>query len=521
MDIERKRMKIRGTKGNAGTQITVEEDFIVPDSLGDMEEIIAHKEELIAESVKVTTDKVQIRGKLNFAILYRSPEESRNIHSMEGDIGFEESVNMDGAKEGEICDFQCEIEDINIHPIHSRKVCVRAVLRLSVSKNETTDREVVSEIRGEANIRTKRQTVEYADAVVEKHDIFRVRDEIELERSKPNIREILWTHIDLRGAETRAMEGKLSLQGELLVFVLYRPEDEGSPLQWLESTLPFSGLLDVEGADPSLIANVRVRPVTGELAVKPDYDGEQRVIGVDVILELPMKMYREKRAEILKDAYSLNKKLILKKEPVTYDTILLKNGSRCKVSHKLKVDGAKGSILQICHGEGKVSIDDISMVDQGLEIEGVLKVMILYASSEDQSPLASAEGVIPFRHTIDIPGISENCSWELNHCVEQMSAMMVSGGEIQVKAVILLDAFVCQEAGAEVVMDVKEEAFPAEEMEAMPGMIGYQVKDGEELWDIAKRYGTTEENICQLNDIGADQIRPGDRILLVKEVNVI
>jgi len=518
MELERKRISTCGDRGRAETQMTVEEDFIVPDILGDMEEIIAHKQDVVIENVKVAAEKVLVRGKLTFAILYSSPEESKNIHSMEGAISFEESIHMEGAKEGENCDVRWTIEDINIHPIHSRKICVKAILQFAVSQNEHMEREAVGEVRLEPGVQTKKKKMDYAEPVVLKHEIFRVKDEIEIDRNKPNIREILWNHINIRSSEARVLEGKISVQGELLVFVLYRPEDDDAPLQWMESTLPFSGVIDLLGADPALIPNISIVPLTAELTVKPDYDGEQRIVGVDAVLEIPMKMFQEKQVELLEDAYSLRKQLQPRTERMRFERILMKNASRCKVADKLKIDEAKGRILQICHGEGSVSIDDVNIVEQGIEIEGVLKVMILYAASEDRHPLAMVEGVIPFHHKIDIPGITRDSYFELNQCVEQMNAIMVSGEEIQVKAVILLDAFVVNEESADVIMDLKEEPLDTASLERIPGMIGYQVKDDDDLWSIAKRYRTTVAGICEMNELKSEQVRTGDRLLLIKEV---
>lgn len=47
------------------------------------------------------------------------------------------------------------------------------------------------------------------------------------------------------------------------------------------------------------------------IEVKPDPDGEERILQVDVVLELNMKMYREEEHELLLDAYSPHKECVL------------------------------------------------------------------------------------------------------------------------------------------------------------------------------------------------------------------
>ena len=55
------------------------------------------------------------------------------------------------------------------------------------------------------------------------------------------------------------------------------------------------------------------------------------------------------------------------------------------------------------------------------------------------------------------------------------------------------------------------------EVEKRPGVIGYIVKDGDDLWSLAKRFNTTMEGICQVNELPDEKLKVGDRILIFKE----
>ena len=56
-----------------------------------------------------------------------------------------------------------------------------------------------------------------------------------------------------------------------------------------------------------------------------------------------------------------------------------------------------------------------------------------------------------------------------------------------------------------------------EKLEKAPGIIGYVVKEGDELWDLAKRYNTTVEGITEVNELPSEELKPGDKILIFKE----
>ena len=43
------------------------------------------------------------------------------------------------------------------------------------------------------------------------------------------------------------------------------------------------------------------------------------------------------------------------------------------------------------------------------------------------------------------------------------------------------------------------------------------MKDGEDLWDLAKRYLTTVDSIREMNGLSSGEVKPGDKILIFKE----
>ena len=48
--------------------------------------------------------------------------------------------------------------------------------------------------------------------------------------------------------------------------------------------------------------------------------------------------------------------------------------------------------------------------------------------------------------------------------------------------------------------------------------MGYIVQPGDSLWEIAKKFHTTVGNIISTNELADDQVKPGQRLLLVKEI---
>ena len=57
-----------------------------------------------------------------------------------------------------------------------------------------------------------------------------------------------------------------------------------------------------------------------------------------------------------------------------------------------------------------------------------------------------------------------------------------------------------------------------EKMASLPGIAIYMVREGESLWDIGKRYYVPVSVIKKCNDLTSDEVKAGDKILIVKNV---
>jgi nucleoid-associated protein YgaU len=85
------------------------------------------------------------------------------------------------------------------------------------------------------------------------------------------------------------------------------------------------------------------------------------------------------------------------------------------------------------------------------------------------------------------------------------------------KAELAFSVVVMENRAEEMIVDAEREAFDEDRFEDLPSMVGYTVKAGEGLWDIAKRYYTAPEDVMCLTEHGGE-LREGDVLLIVKAV---
>ena len=123
-------------------QITLDDDFNVPDSKADIETIVKERGSVHIDTVKAVGDRAEVTGGMDFAVLYagsESGEKSVLPVKMTGTMNIGEVVNLSGDCENTYVSCQAKLEDITVKMIHSRKLSVKAIISLTVVCEEIHD----------------------------------------------------------------------------------------------------------------------------------------------------------------------------------------------------------------------------------------------------------------------------------------------------------------------------------------------------------------------------------------------
>ena len=70
MELLKRNIHMNKSKGKVISQITLDEDFNLPENKLDMNSIILKQADIVLESVKPSDEKVGLKGKLQFEVLY-------------------------------------------------------------------------------------------------------------------------------------------------------------------------------------------------------------------------------------------------------------------------------------------------------------------------------------------------------------------------------------------------------------------------------------------------------------------
>ena len=151
-------------------------------------------------------------------------------------------------------------------------------------------------------------------------------------------------------------------------------------------------------------------------------------------------------------------------------------------------------------------------------MEGTVAVRILYLTQDDGMPIDAVEGLIPFQFTVEAPGITGDCRYDLKEGLNLLNVMMKNSNMLEVQAVLDFDLIVFAREAIANILSVEEEPLRLDSLLSMPGLTGIRIKPGDTLWSVAKENHTTQNVIRQNNPGLEEPLKVGNVLLLLKQI---
>lgn len=507
----------------------------IMDADNEIENIINQKEIVTTDGVVTRENQITVNGTINYNILYY-PKNSEMVCGEEKEINFEENIKLMGINSEDNANVTMEVLSSSIKPVDGKNYIYKIQLKAYIIVEKIEDLDIATAIdtdsQGEnyeknfakenseknnvEDIMTKKRNIDSLAIMADKTDTFRVSEQIAVPHGKPPIGTIVWSDIRIKNQNIKTMEGSIIINGQLSIFIIYIPEMENMPEQWLEQTIDFNGQLEMSEATEDVVSYIELWLNNVNVQPEINQDNEMRNLSVSALLKLNVKLYKETSIKVIEDVYKPGANLVPIMESKTYQKLLVKNASRTKEVVKMKIDKTKGQLLQICNSQAEIKIENILVRDNSLKAIGKIKTCIIYISSDDRHPICCQCRESNFEHGIDAEGIEGNDEYFLNWKVEQVNANMLNADEVEIKAVIALEAIVFKKVEQNFVTEINQEPVDMEALNSAPVLKGYIVQKGDTLWKLAKENYTTIEKIMTVNNLENETIKKGDRLLIIK-----
>lgn len=498
------------------TQLTFDDDINVSDNNADIRSIIMQTGHVRLEEMRALGNKIRLAGHLEFSVLYSS-EDNGMLSCIRGDFSFEEMINYDEGQDGDQVTVLWDMEDLRAQVIHSRKMNVKAVVTFSLYPSRLSEIQAATGVKDSSEPEILSRTEQFAGLKICGKDTLRVKEMFPLPGGKPDVDRIIFQDVQLRNIKTRPENGRLSVNGDIFLFMLYRSADEHMPLQWIERQFPVSGEVESAHATDMMLSASCVQLAHTEVSAAEDEDGEMRQITVEAVIQCDLMLYEEQRMELLEDVYVPEMEFDITRPDISMTLLDGCNDSRMKMNVTMQLHAQK-PLMQVVYTGASVKVEDYHPGDGGLVLEGVISLDLLYQQSDQENPFDARHEDYPFSYTVQMPvdGMENGMQLQITSTMEQLNAILSGPDEAEIRLMAGFRIVSCRQRQIRPITGIEMKPVSPEKIENMPGITGYMVKPQDTLWSVARKFYVPLASIREVNSLTSDELKVGQRLLIVK-----
>ena len=501
-------------------QVIKERDLIVPDGKPDLQSVVQLDGNMCIDQIDISQDRIMYRGKINVCILYKSVGNSKCMHTMKGSIPIEDFIILDGVNKDQRIDFDYEIEHMSYNVLNERKINVKAIVQIHVEAIGCKETTIITDVEADGVIETKEEEIQIVSLCNEKEDKIMVKEDLTVASSKPCIGEILKSCLKLQDEQVKRTDSEVKYNGMIEVITMYKVAGD-EDIQIVTHRVPFEGSIESPQEDDEMYWDCKLSVEPSYMQVSPDYDGEDRIIECEFIVTAKYCTFNKSTYDTVSDIYCPGKKIKTKEKVLEY--MNLKDRVEVAIPKKEAVEFEEEfpEGAEVFSAEIKPTLEEKTLEGNQLTLKGMLEVkLLLLCKSEDENKIETIIKVVPFSQDLDVQHVEGKAV--VSPCIDIKDVNIYAQTKREVVLEYLLDcsAQIYEKNALNILEEVEIDDMSKEEMDAYPSMTVYQIKKGDTLWSLAKRYNTTVKDIQELNDIDApENLREGQKIIILKKVH--
>lgn len=509
-------MEIRQTgQGVAANEVVFEQaveqpvdvEFTLPDYCPDIARVLKCRVSPWISSRSVSGSTLGIEGRASVMLIYADADGSLCSYAYEAP--FNRSVDMGGVKEGSCSAFvRAKPEYVNCRAVTPRKLDVHGALTLKAKVISRKVADILTDLdspdmqmlRGSAPATTPM-------AAAEKYMI--VEEELELDQNQPAIRSLLRCDARALSSECKIISNKAVVKGELLVEALYCPEEGGRP-EKLQASIPLSQIVDIDGVNESCDCEACLEVASLEMKPRTGMAGEARTVSLTAKVCVSVQAFCNADLPVIFDAYSTRFETSVERREVNFEKMIcgVNESFLCKKSLEFS-DGELGGIADVwCDSQ----VTSVRNEERNLIIGGTVLICILGYDAEGAPVYFERPVDYEYRHEMDEAPSLMRCEPQVDAVAASCALSAGSKCEAKVELHITAAVFNISRVPLVVSVEVLEDS-PKQREEDLALMI-YYADAGERVWDIARRYNTSADEIALVNELQNDTL-PAKQMLLI------
>lgn len=480
----------------------IESDITLPDYFPDIVRVIKCTLKANIASVSSSGNRITADGNAIISVLYIC--ESGKLHCFEQKIPVSKYVETPKAEEC-TCVASAKTQYVNCRVISQRRIDIRGSIGLDFKAYEKCDKRIVSSCENKnIQLRTKSANVSNLKDCVSR--CFSMNETIEIGASQGTIGQIVRCNAIAVLDSTKLVAGKILVKGELKVKVVFLTDGE-CVLEKIENSMPISQIIEAATTE-SCSDFVTLCVPSVEVHAKTDSSGALRLIDVSAVIRADVSVYENEEIQYTTDAYSTEYETDFQRESVELKSIFEKFSDTylCKGSVEISGSAVKSIEDIFCNGLNYT----VSLSGNEMLISGKANVSFLAVNSEDE--LQSFDRELDFQYkraTI----LGESFSASCNVTPTGIDYILSAENKLDIRIETEISGLIFDASKKQIISDIScDEAKKKKKRSA--ALTIYFAQQGEEIWEIARRYNTRVDLICAENNINSDCVEQNQKLYI-------
>ncbi len=480
---------------------SIDTDFSLPDYLSDALKVL----KCIAKpriALKTVTDKtVTVDGAVQITVIYC--DDAGKIHSFCHMYPFEKVKDTGVDLESAAVEVSAKCEYINCRAVTARKIDIHGALGIKIVAKRKKQCEIICDMQ-DKNIEVLRGSVPATSPTgyAEKYLIIEEETEIGTEESGE---QILRYDADACVKECKIINGKIIAKGEMRLKVKYL---SCGNVKLFKTDIPFSQMLELETVGDDCECTAKVKIAFLEARAKCDSAGKFNVISVNAKLLICAESFCNNDIAVLYDAYSTKNDFDITKSSVSVTKLVKKINETFNLKKSLSFES--GDISAVLDNWCDIKVNETLFTEKALLIKGTATASFI---TEDSGEIANYyEKPIEFEYKYPIENSTKDLECQSEIVLSSISYTIVSANSVELQVEMNVSADLYAKSSVPIVTEIS--VLEGERKGNDTAMIVYFASSGEKLWDIAKKYLASSEDIKTLNSIDFDVFSADTAILI-------
>ncbi len=482
--------------------VMVEGDMIVPDSKPDILNTICTSGVVCIYKKDVLDEKIRLDGNINTYIMYLADDSQDKVRGINTSLDFSESISISNCLTGMYSEVKTNLKSIEAKVINGRKISIKATIEFNIKIYSNEEVEIINDIQNAQGIQFLKENLKVNSLVGTGETKIYAKDTISID-AVDNLAEILKVDVRVCNKDIKTSYNKILTKAEAEVKIMYLTED--NRINTVNSKIPIVGFIDIADVTEENISDIEYE--IKNIVIKPN-SAEEHSIYVEIEFGVMAVVYENKEINLIQDLYSPCENLEFNKKQIATITEKTNNREIKQIREKLMLDDiANKTLLDV---DVEPVITNQNNLNSRIIFEGELQLKFSWMDANSQVDIKIAK--IPFEHVIENVRNGENMDASLSMEVMSQDFIVQDGGNITSNIDMAIDTNLYRNTNINILDEIQTNG---EREEQDYNVVMYIVKKDDTLWKIAKKFGSTIDDIVRVNGIeNPDQISIGQKIFI-------